>query len=311
MKHVLHQKNVLLTGATGLVGGHLAESLIQSGAKVFVLYRNLAKDSYFVRQGLHTKTTNIKGDILDLPGLEQTLAKYKIEYVFHLAAQLKVVTLHETFGFNIMGTNNVLEACRKAKNIKGIILASSNRAYVEAGLSKKDLQKLPENPYDLSKTASDLIIQSYIARYNLPAVICRFGNVYGPGDLHKRIISVILKAITNGNTLEIKKSISPRSYVFAEDVANGFMLAVKFFKKVQGQAISFNSRDSFTPEQLINKISQIVGRKCQYKIIGKMAEDISFKKLTKNDAGKLLGWKPKYSFAQGIKRSFVWYEKNK
>lgn len=303
----LKGSKILITGATGLVGGHVSERLLQSGAQIFAVGRSQNKGSYFFSQGLQRKIKVLKADILDYEAILSILKKNKIEYIFHLAAQLKVVTLHETFGINIMGLNNMLEAARHSPNLKGVIVASSNRAYIEGGISRQEMQKLPANPYDISKTSSDLIAQSYRKFYNLPILICRFGNVYGPGDLYNRIISMIVKKIISGETLELKASKEKRNYIYAGDVARGLVLACENFGELNGQAVNFAGRDSYSPLGLIKEISAILGKECKYRITGTMPHDIAMKKLKIPAAQKVLNWKPEISFKQGIAETYNWH----
>jgi len=300
-----------LTGATGLVGGHLAEVLAKEGKHLFSIQRQKDRDSYFVKQGIDKKFKSIQADILDYSRLEEILNENKIEYIFHLAAKLRSDSLHQTVGFNIMGTNNILEAARNCKSLKGIIIASTNRAYVESGLSPKEMRHLSNSPYDLSKTAADLVAQAYVQRHRLPLVICRFGNVYGPGDRFNRIVSLIIKNILNKQTLKIKISGGKRSYIYAGDIAIGLLLAANHSHILEGQSINFDSKEEFSVIELITRISNITKKQCKYKIMGSMKEDIKMKKLKLNSKQKILKWEQQTKFEEGIRQTFNWHIKFK
>ena len=126
----------LVTGATGLLGGWLVRRLLDAGADIVCLVRDWVPQSELVRGGLIEHTKVVRGDICHQPLLERILGEYEIDTVFHLAAQAIVgAALRNpllTFESNIRGTYHVLEACRvHAKLVKGVVIASSDKAYGE------------------------------------------------------------------------------------------------------------------------------------------------------------------------------------
>src|SRR6266404_5280907 len=309
MKNFFNKKKVLITGATGLVGGHVAEQLLKAGAKLYTLSRKPNKNSYFFKKKLNSKAANFTCDILDLRRLQKIILENKIEYIFHLAAQLKLVSLYQTFGFNTMGTNNILEACRHSKHTKGIVLASSNRAaYVELGLSSADMQKLAANTYDVSKIASELIAKNYAKAYNLPTIICRFGNVYGPGDLQKRIIPTLIKCAEEKKNFAITVKPSRRNYVYATDIAEGLLKAAESMKRLGSKDINFETADNYTVEEMIKKSHSVLGLEVPNTVLPNRAKEIELKKLTTNLASRLIGWKPKVKMNTGLKLTYNWYK---
>lgn len=304
------RENVLVTGATGLVGGYTVRQLLESGYKVFALQRTANPDSYLFKSGLYKQCKIIKLNILNLNGLDELVKKEKIDYIIHLAAQLKVVSLYETFSFNILGTLNLLEVVKNNKQIKGLILSSTNRAYGQEGLVKNEFKQLLKSPYDLSKTVAQQVAQSYLSYFDLPVATACFGNVFGAGDSQKRIIPQIIKHIISGETLELKLSPVKRSYIFGRDVAKGLVLMLKHFSKLKGHSVGFETNNIFSVKELIHNISKIVDRPCKFKVTGTMKDDIAYKKIYNKLAGKILKWKPKTSFKEGILEANEWYRQN-
>lgn len=311
MKHISNNKNVLVTGATGLVGGHVVEKLLKEGKKVFALQRKKDRDSYFYSQGLykHCKVFNL--NILNYKKLNQLIKRHKISFIIHLAAQLKVVTLYETFRFNVLGTLNLLEITKNNPLIKGLVLSSTNRAYGEKNLSSKEIEQLCSSPYDLSKTTAEFMAKSYMENFKIPVVIARFGNVYGPGDRQKRIVPEILKHLVSNKTLNLKVSSSARSYIYVKDVAEGLCNMINKFPDVSGRTIGFDTKRIFTVKNLIKTTGQVLGLEPKYRVLGQIKNDISYKQLNTLLAGKILNWRPKIPFENGIKLTYDWYRQKR
>lgn len=316
MDNYFKGRNVLVTGATGLVGGHITERLVAQGANVFITRRSRDPRSYFTEKNLDQKTVSAICDIKDYDRIFGVISKYEIEYIFHVAAQpiapIAFINPKETLETNIMGTVNVLEAARHCPHIKGIVVASSDKAY---GKKCNDVTETApmagDHPYDVSKSCADLITITYAKTYGLPVAVSRFGNIYGPGDLNiNRIIPGIMKALIFNETLEIRSDGTfVRDYVYVEDVADGYIQLMANIGKVRSEAFNFSTGYNFSVLELIEKVSEVVGKKCKYKIINNQKNEIPFQSLNYEKATKVLGWKPNYTFEEGVKETFEWYKK--
>jgi len=192
-----HDRNVLVTGAAGLLGSWLSGELIQKQANVVALIRDYVPKSRFFTENIHQNVTKVPGDLIDFTVVERALNEYEIDTVFHLGAQAIVGTANRsplsTFESNIKGTWTVLESARKSKLVKQIIVASSDKAYGEhTALPYTEQHPLQgKHPYDVSKSCVDLLAQSYFHTYGMPIGITRCGNIYGGGDLNfNRIIPI-------------------------------------------------------------------------------------------------------------------------
>ena len=157
-------RNVFITGCTGLLGSWLSKNLVENGANVTGLIRDLVPKSNLNWSGFHDKINVVRGEIEDYFLLERTLNEYEIDTVFHLAAQTIVTIANRnpisTFDSNIKGTWNILEASRRSPMVTRVIAASSDKAY-------GDQEKLPYSedcplqgghPYDVSKSCADLLL---------------------------------------------------------------------------------------------------------------------------------------------------------
>ena len=195
-------RNVLVTGCTGLLGSWLTKSLVEKEANVVGLIRDLVPRSNLNWSGFNNNIISVRGEIEDYFLLERTINEYEIDTVFHLAAQTIVTIANRnpisTFKANIEGTWNILEACRRSPLVKRIIVASSDKAYGDQEKLPYD-EKTPlegRHPYDVSKSCADLICRSYFETYGLPVCTTRCGNFYGGGDLNfNRIVPGTIRSI--------------------------------------------------------------------------------------------------------------------
>lgn len=314
MKHELKGKNILITGASGLVGGHLTEKLVEMGANVHITRRSFNPKSYFTGKKLNEKVISIICDIKDFDRVFDVVSKYEIEHIFHVAAQPIVNTAYvnprETFESNIMGTVNILEAARHSPIIKGVVVASSDKAYGKKCDNATETAPMAgDHPYDVSKSCTDLIARTYAKTYDLPVAVSRFGNIYGPGDFNfNRIIPGIMKAILKNEAFEIRSDGKfVRDYVYVKDVADGYVALMENMHKAKGEAFNFSTGYNFSVIELIEKIEKILNKKCDYKILNIQKNEIPSQSLNFEKANKVLGWKSQYMFEEGIKETFDWY----
>lgn len=316
MRNLLN-KNILVTGGTGLVGGHLTEKLINKGANIYLTYRSFNPKSYFASKNLNNKVVSAIADINDYSRILDIVSKYEIDYIFHMAAQPIVGTAfvnpYETLKTNIMGTVNVLEAARLCKKVKGVVVASSDKAYGKKCDKATETEPLAgDHPYDASKSCTDLIAQTYYKTYGLSVAISRFGNIYGSGDLNNnRIIPGIMNSIISGKELEIRSDGKfIRDYVYVKDVVDGYILLMENIDKVKGEAFNFSTGYNFTVLELIMKISVILGQECKFNILNNQNNEIPSQSLDFSKIQRILNWESQYTFEEGVKETFDWYKNN-
>ncbi len=313
---ILSGQNVLVTGGTGLVGGHVTEKLLALGANVFVLDIVLKPKSYFETQKLTGKTTLLIQDVRDLKKLKETVVNNNISYIFHLAAQALVPLAYQdpllTLDVNIMGTVNVLEVARENSGVKGVVVASSDKAYGKDCKDAEETQKLAgDHPYDVSKSAADLICTAYFNTYGVPVTISRFANIFGPGDLNfDRIVPGAMEALILNKTLEIRSDGKfVRDYLYVKDVAEGYVLLAEKIDQTKGQAFNFSSGNNLNVIEIVEKVAEALGQTSNYKILNLQKNEIMFQSLNFQKAKKVLGWQARFTFKQGIEETYNWYKK--
>ncbi|MCW4643042.1 GDP-mannose 4,6-dehydratase [Bacillus safensis] len=310
-------KNVFVTGCTGLLGSYVVKELIDQGANVTGLVRDQVPRSNLYQGSQFEKMNVVQGALEDMQTIERALGEYEIDTVFHLAAQaiVGVANRHpvSTFEANILGTWNVLEACRRQPLIKRVIVASSDKAYGDQEQLPYD-EDMPLNgkhPYDVSKSCADLISHTYYNTYGLPVCITRCGNLYGGGDLNfNRIIPQTIQLVLEGKAPEIRSDGTfIRDYFYIEDAVKAYLLLAEKMeeKGLAGEAFNFSNEIQLTVLELVDKILKAMGSELKPRILNQGTHEIKHQYLSAEKARKLLDWKPDYSIDEGLEKTIEWY----
>lgn len=312
-------KNVLVTGGAGFAGSHLVEALLANNTRIVVADIVHDSRSYFFRKGFQDQTVLLDLDINDYEKVYDTVTKFNINYIFHLAAQPIVEVAYynpkQTLLTNVVGTINVLEASRQSSHIEGVIVASSDKAYGKLNETQytESTPVQGDHPYDVSKSAADLISRTYHTTYDLPVVVTRFGNIYGEGDLNSsRIIPSILDAVINRSPIVLRSDGShTRDYLYVKDVADGYIALANNMVKTGGEAYNFGSSDTYSVIELIKEFEKALDVDISYKIMGTSKNEIPYQSLDYEKVGKTVGWKPKHSIASTAKGLLKYYSDSK
>lgn len=310
---------VLVTGATGILGSWLVKYLVSADADVVALVRDWIPQSELV----HTETIEqikvVRGDVCDQALLERTIGEYEIDTVFHLAAQTIVGIANRnpvsTFETNIGGTWAVLEACRRNPMVKQIVVASSDKAYGDQEVLPYDeLTPLQgRHPYDASKSCADLVAQSYWTAFKTPVCVTRCGNFYGGGDLNwNRIVPGTIRSALRGKKPIIRSDGTfIRDYFYIEDAVMAYVDLVEAMGKdssIIGQAFNFSNELQITVLELVEKILAEVGQSnLKPEVLNEASNEIHAQYLSAKKARERLGWKPRFTLEEGLKRTVAWY----
>ena len=310
-------RNVFVTGCTGLFGSWLTRALVERGANVTGLIRDLVPKSNLNWSGFNDKITIVRGEIEDYFLLERTINEYEIDTVFHLAAQTIVTIANRnpisTFEANIKGTWNILEACRRAPLIRAVVVASSDKAYGEQ-------EKLPydestplegRHPYDVSKSCADLLCRAYFETYKLPVCVTRCGNFYGGGDLNfNRIVPGTIRSVLNNEHPVIRSDGTlVRDYFYIEDAVEAYLLLAEKMenKEIHGEAFNFSNELQITVLEMVEKILEVMGTNLKPVILNEVTNEITHQYLSAKKAKEMLGWKPRYTLEEGLRKTIIWY----
>lgn len=310
----------LVTGATGLVGSWLVRRLVEADTDVVCLVRDWIPQSELNSSGMLDKVKVVRGDVRDQALLERTLGEHEIDTVIHLAAQTIVPIANRnpvsTLETNIAGTWALLEAARRSPAVKQIVLASSDKAYGEQPNLPYD-ETMPlqgRHPYDVSKSAADLIAQAYAATYQLPVAITRCGNFYGGGDLNwSRIVPGTIRSVLRGQRPVIRSDGQyVRDYFYVEDGAAAYMFLAERLaanRDLRGEAFNFSNDQPITVLDLTRTILRLMGSHLEPEIRNAAANEIQCQYLSSGKARSQLGWAPLFQLEDGLRLTIDWYRK--
>ena len=311
-------RSVLVTGSTGFLGLWLTKKLVERGANVVSLVRDMVPRAPFFIDGMDRQVSVVRGEIEDQAIIERTLGEYEVDTVFHLAAQAIVGVANRdpvrTFEANIQGTWCLLEACRRNNAVSRIVVASSDKAYGDHDVLPYDetFALQGRHPYDVSKSCADLISLSYNKSFGLPVCVTRCGNLFGPGDLNfSRIVpGTILSALRNERPI-IRSDGSPmRDYVHVMDIAEGYLTLAEAMDRdeVRGQAFNLGTGEPLAVLALTERILKAAGRADLTPDIRDEAEgEIKHQYLCSDLATRLLGWEPGASLDERLRQTAEWY----
>ena len=310
----------LVTGGAGFGGAHLCETLLERGAKVYVLDRWLLPNSYLVLNGASERIVFITGDIRDVELVRLTLRRFEIETIFHVAAQplvpLSNVLPLETLSVNALGTFAMLEAVRTAGCVKRFIYASSGAYYgtttAEKAITEDEAPLPATNIYAPSKVAGDIAVRCYARVYGLRAAVCRFMNTYGPGDTNfSRIIPRAIKNLIDRAPYEFgdrDDGTTRLDYMYIGDMAKAYVAVAEHLEFVSGEAFNFGGGRPISTHELCKLVSRLFdGQEREPIFAGGHKDQPLFKCLETAKATQLLGWQAGTPLEQGLSHTIEWY----
>lgn len=312
-------KRVFVTGATGFVGGWLTRALVDAGAEVVALARELLPGSLFVRERLHERVVTVAGDVRDYQRIEQVLRHHAIDTCYHLAGEAIVGQAQDsplsTFESNVQGTWHVLEAARRCPAVARVVVASSDKAYgSHARLPYTEDDALqPQYPYDVSKACADLIAQTYGRTYGRAVGVARCANIYGSGDLNtSRIIPGTMLAVLRDERPVIRSDGRfTRDYMHVADAVSAYLTLGRRLddEEVRGQAFNFGTGAPVRVLDLVEMIIAISGKSHLTPLVMNAASgEIRDQYLSHDKARKALGWAPGWTLEAGLAEAYRWYE---
>lgn len=311
-------KKVLLTGAAGLIGAKTAEFLLQQGVEVVGVdnlndYYKVELKKWRLSQIKNSKFHFIKLDIEDKAALEEVFSEHKFDVVFNLAARAGVRYSMEHpdvyVSTNIQGTLNLLECMRVHKTPK-FVLASTSSLY--AGQPMPFLETLPVNtpisPYAATKKAAEVMAFTYHQLYKIDVSVVRYFTVYGPAGRPDMSPYIFADSLLNDCELPVfGDGTQSRDFTFVDDIARGTILAGKHLGY---EIINLGGGNNpISLNQMIALMEGFTGKKAKCKYSSKIAADMDVTWADITKAKKLLGWEPKVSFEEGIKKLVEWHKK--
>lgn len=311
--------NILVTGGAGFIGRWVIKKLLDDGHKVWALddLSNGRKENIKEFINVEGFKEFVEGDIKDKTLLEK-LFKNKFDICYHLGASINVQDSIDdpktTFNNDVVGTFNVLEECKKC-NTKIVFMSTCmvyDRANDENGIKEIDPIK-PASPYAGSKISGENIVLSYWYAYELPTVVIRPFNTYGPFQKtggEGGVVAIFIKKNLDGEILNIYgEGTQTRDLLYVEDCAD-FVVESGYSQKVNGEILNAGLGRDIT----INDLAKLIAdSEEQIRHVPHIHPQSEIQKLLCNytKAKNLLGWEPKVTLEEGIKKTEEWIKNNR
>jgi dTDP-glucose 4,6-dehydratase len=309
---VLKNKEILVTGGCGFIGSEIVKQLSQIGANVTIIDNLSSGKEKYIQDLSNVKL--ITADLLDDDAIE-SVVKDK-EYVINNAALPFIPDSYyipkKFFDVNVNATISLALSVIKEKKAKRFVHISSSEIYGTARYTPMDEnhQTTPQSTYAVSKLAGERVVFTMYKEHNLPAVIIRPFNSFGPNITQPYIIPEIITQILKGNTVKLGNLNAKRDLTYVSDTASGIILSL-VKEGVIGEVINIGSQRSYSIKDLVNLISDIMGEKISVEIDSSRFRPYDVDTLICNyeRATKLLGWKPETTVREGIEKTIEWIKK--
>lgn len=311
---------ILVTGAAGFIGSHLCEELVRQGHSVraFLRYNSQNNWGWLEQSSLKNELEIISGDIRDFDSVSKAVCG--VDTVFHLAALISIPYSYKTqnafVDVNVNGTLNVLQAGLNSK-VKRILVTSTSEVYGTGCYIPIDEAhpRQPQSPYSATKIAADAIAESMYRAFELPVVIVRPFNTYGPRQSARAVIpTIITQCLSGAKTIKLGSLFPTRDLVFVKDTVAGF-IALSKCQKAVGQNVNIATGKEIAVADLAKKIMNLTGSWA--KIVSEDKRSRPKKSEVERLCGcakkikSLTGWKPIWDLDSGLAQTVSWFKNPK
>ncbi len=328
--NIYRNKKVLITGHTGFKGSWLCLLLHQLGTDVYgYALEPPTNPSLFKEAKIEELMTSFIGDIRDLQNLQKVMKQVQPEIVIHMAAQPLVRESYkipvDTYSINVMGTVNILEACRNTSSVRAIVNVTTDKCYENKEWHWGYRENEPMggyDPYSNSKGCSELVTAAYRSSYFNPKdykkhqvaiASARAGNVIGGGDwANDRLIPDFIRAISKGEKVKIRSPYAIRPWQHVLEPLTGYLtLAAKLYINgvtyAQGWNFGPDDKDARNVEWIIKTICEYWGKNASYEIDPHpQPHEANYLKLDCSKAKAELNWFPKWNIENILKSIVNW-----
>lgn len=313
---------ILVTGADGFIGSHLTESLVRAGYSVraFVFYNSYNSWGWIddLPEEIKKSIEIFAGDIRDPHGVNE--AVQGSDAVLHLAALIAIPYSYNSpdtyIDTNVRGTLNILQACRKT-GVKRIIHTSTSEVYGTARFvpitEEHPLQG--QSPYSASKIGADQLAYSFYSSFDLPVVIARPFNTYGPRQSARAVIPTVITQISNGERqLKLGATTPTRDFSYVQDTVDAFIATLRSDVGL-GEVVNFGNNFEISIGELVTLIAEKMNLEVEItsdaERIRPVNSEVERLWADNSKARELFGWSPKYAgrdgLARGLQKTINWF----
>lgn len=306
---------ILVTGAAGFIGSHLAENLVNLGHEVIGI------DCFTNYYSAELKEENVKGITekgvkfykLDLVNDKIDDILKGVEIIYHAAGQPGIsddFSLETYVRNNILATGSLMEEAKKISSLKLFIYFSTSSVYGELAYANEEKEPNPISYYGITKLAAEQLSSLYYKSYSLPVCIIRLFSVYGPKERPEKLIIRLIKSIFTDQEVPIYKGSlnHSRSFTYISDAVDGLISVLDKIDLCKGEIFNLGSDQEFKTEEAINIIEDIAKKTIKKKEMPARGGDQLQTKANIEKIKKVLSYSPKVSLKQGLENTFAWYK---
>ncbi|MGI9098766.1 MAG: SDR family NAD(P)-dependent oxidoreductase [Solirubrobacteraceae bacterium] len=307
---------VLVTGAGGFIGGHLAAELTRRGAKVRALLRYTSRGDTgtlaWLPADVQAEVETVFGDLRDVESVHR--ATRGMVTVFHLAAQIAIpysyVNPRDFFETNVLGTLNVAQAALST-GVERLVHTSTSEVYGTAQTAPiTETHPLEaQSPYAASKIGADKLIDSFHRSYGLPVVTVRPFNTYGPHQSPRAIIPTVIGQALAGDSVRLGALEPRRDLTYVSDTVAGFLAAAQVPEAI-GRTIQLGTGEAVSVAEIVDAVAELLGRPLDVEFdperLRPPASEVQLLVSDSTVARELIAWRPAVELRTGLSQTIAW-----
>lgn len=306
--------NILVTGAAGFIGSHLAERLAGLGHRVWGL--DCLTDYYaYAQKALNLAQVRERGVEhlpLDLAEDDLTGALEGVDFVYHLAAQpgISAATPFETYlRNNIVATQRLLEAAQGATSLQGFIYISTSSVYGADATGDERTEPRPTSHYGVTKLAAEQLALALHRDRDFPACSLRLFSVYGPRERPEKLYPRLIGAILKGREFPLYEGSAEhlRSYTYVDDIVDGLVAVLENFAGCVGEIFNLGTDRTCTTGEGLETVEAILGQQARIRVEPPRPGDQLRTHANIAKARKVFGYQPTTGLREGLEQEVAWY----
>lgn len=305
---------IVVTGAAGFIGSHLAETLAQKGHTVVGIDSFTDYYSAQLKQANadDVETAGVRLHRLDLATDDLSPALQDVEFVFHLGGQPGIsatVPLADYVRNNVVAMDKLLLACQPQDSLRCFVNVSTSSVYGRHAYDPEDAAPKPTSYYGVTKLAAEQLALALHREKGFPACSLRIFSVYGPRERPEKLYPKLIRSILTDTPFPLYEGSKEhsRSFTYVGDIVAGFLAVLDRPEQVIGEIINLGSDVEMTTGQGIDLIEQIMGKKARFDIQPKRPGDQLHTCANIGKARQLLGYAPYTQLEDGLKAEVAWY----
>ena len=309
--------NILVTGAAGFIGSHLAERLTVLGHTV----RGLDCLTDYYDRSLKERNVDAlrsKGVTflpLDLAIDDLVKAVEDVEFIYHPAAQpgISITVTFETYARNnITATYRLIEAVKGSSSLRGFVNISTSSVYGAVATGSEESEPKPTSYYGVTKLAAEQLVLAYARDQGFPACSLRLFSVYGPRERPDKLYPKLIRGLLEDKPVPLFEGCEQhrRSYTYVSDIVDGLVAVLDKWDRCVGEIFNIGTDTSITTGEGIKIVEEIVGRRVKVDRKPMRAGDQKETRAHIEKARRILGYNPTTTPREGLERTVEWYRQN-